>query len=303
MQRIIFILACFFIWCATSAQQYPFINYSPADGLVNNRVRKAFQDSKGKMYFMTYGGLSVYDGTRFKNYTVQQGLSNDLVNDIIEMGDDSLWIACNFNGLNYLRHNKIKTLTTNGITPVINKFLKSRDGNLYTVADEGLFVWKNNRFVRLPFTDRNGMDLGKFLYDIIEWEQFLIILADPGLNSLIPANLYIYDRIKQKLIVNEKKDYTRAFGLLDNTVYLCNTREIVMMDPTALRNGSINYLPAPDKYNTLLPVLHNMYIDRQKNFWVYSLLNRLIKIDSAGARKEYSISNGSLCMAQGWINW
>src|SRR6187455_3582956 len=50
------------------AQQYPFVHYSPKDGLVSNRVRSIYQDGKGLMYFLTMNGLSVYDGTRFINY-------------------------------------------------------------------------------------------------------------------------------------------------------------------------------------------------------------------------------------------
>lgn len=41
------------------------------------------------MYFMTYGGLSVYDGTRFTNYGQQNGLANEIVNDVIEITTDS----------------------------------------------------------------------------------------------------------------------------------------------------------------------------------------------------------------------
>src|SRR6185436_83140 len=95
MQRLILILAYFFICTNIFAQQYPIVHYTPKDGLVNSRVKKAFQDSKGRMYFLTYGGLSVFDGARFINYTTQQGLGNNLVNDIFEAGQDSLLIATN----------------------------------------------------------------------------------------------------------------------------------------------------------------------------------------------------------------
>src|SRR5258705_7272996 len=100
MQRSAIILACFFIPIAVGSvncfsQQLPFVHYTPKDGLINSRVRKAFQDSKGRMYFLTYGGLSVFNGARFNNYTTQQGLANNLVNDILEAGDDSLLIATN----------------------------------------------------------------------------------------------------------------------------------------------------------------------------------------------------------------
>ena len=72
MLRTAIILAYFFICVNCSAQQYPFVHYTPKDGLVNSRVKKAYQDNKGRMYFLTAGGLSVYDGTRFRNYNTPQ---------------------------------------------------------------------------------------------------------------------------------------------------------------------------------------------------------------------------------------
>ncbi len=53
-------------------------------------------------------GLSVYDGARFINYTTEDGLITSLVNDIVEMGDDSLWIP-NGPGLHALVHGILRT--------------------------------------------------------------------------------------------------------------------------------------------------------------------------------------------------
>ena len=92
MQRIILFLAYLFICCKLTAQQYSFVHYTPREGLVNNRCRFIYQDSKGKLYIATYGGLSIYDGSRFTNLTTENGLADNLINDVIEMGEDSVWI-------------------------------------------------------------------------------------------------------------------------------------------------------------------------------------------------------------------
>jgi ligand-binding sensor domain-containing protein len=63
-----------FAACTANAQQYFFTGYSPRNGLVHNRVSSIFQDSRGRMYFGTYGGLSIYDGAHFINYTTGDGL-------------------------------------------------------------------------------------------------------------------------------------------------------------------------------------------------------------------------------------
>jgi ligand-binding sensor domain-containing protein len=104
MHRILFSIAYFFICSITFAQEYPFVHYTPKDGLANSRVRSVFQDSKGRMFFLTHTGLSVYDGTRFENYTLSNGLANDIVNDIFEAGLDSFFIATNTGVINTLVH-------------------------------------------------------------------------------------------------------------------------------------------------------------------------------------------------------
>ena len=109
-RKALLLMACLFFSALLCAQQYPFVHYTPKDGLVNSRVRKAYQDSKGRMYFITYGGLSVYDGARFRNYTMQNGLLANLVNDVVEVGDDSLLVAVNACGLNVLVAGQMKQL-------------------------------------------------------------------------------------------------------------------------------------------------------------------------------------------------
>ncbi|MBS1655466.1 MAG: hypothetical protein JSU05_11515, partial [Bacteroidetes bacterium] len=57
-------LFAYLIFCTTClAQEYSFVKYTPKDGLINSRIKSAFQDSRGRMFFLTSGGLSIYDGS------------------------------------------------------------------------------------------------------------------------------------------------------------------------------------------------------------------------------------------------
>src|SRR5215510_2540208 len=105
--KAILLAACFLSSLSLLAQQYPFVQYTPNEGLVNSRVRSIKQDSRGRMYFITFGGLSVYDGARFTNYRREDGLANEVVNDIAEAGPDSMFIATNVNKINTLVHGHI----------------------------------------------------------------------------------------------------------------------------------------------------------------------------------------------------
>jgi signal transduction histidine kinase/ligand-binding sensor domain-containing protein len=210
MQRVVFLLACFFIWEPLTAQpatshepsgfhgQYPFVHYTPKDGMVSSRVRKAFQDSRGKMYFLTYSGLSVYDGARFRNYTKQSGLLGDLVNDMLEITPDSFLVAINSCGLNALVNGQIKQLPTGkDVCPVINHFLRDRNGNIYTTTDQGLFQIKNGIFERLSSFWESNNELVIYLGDIADHNDYLIFTTNDLRGSM---GLFLYSKKEDRII-------------------------------------------------------------------------------------------------------
>ena len=109
-QLLIFILA------ATGLQsfaQLPVLqHYGVDDGLAGSSVHRAFQDSKGFMWLMTNRGLSRFDGSRFQNFTMADGLPQ---NDIFSMGEDRhqrLWIYTSNNNFCYydMKNNRFHTI-------------------------------------------------------------------------------------------------------------------------------------------------------------------------------------------------
>src|SRR6266571_3804314 len=148
--RILLMAIIFLIGSNAESQSYPFVHYTPKDGLVSSRVKKVYQDSKGRMYFLTFGGLSVYDGARFRNYTSQNGLPNNVVNDILEIGNDSLLVATNSHNLNLLVKGKLEAVKIeNSACPVINQFYRHDDNRIYLSSDDGLFLLEKNKIYSL----------------------------------------------------------------------------------------------------------------------------------------------------------
>jgi signal transduction histidine kinase len=294
MQRIAFSIACFFICTSCFAQQYPFVHYTPKDGLVNSRVRSAWQDSKGKMYFLTFGGLSVYDGTKFKNYTQENGLPLELVNDVLEMGDDSIWIACNTNTLSYLRQGKIKTFkTADGFCPIINKFIKTKNGAVYALADEGLFLFEKNKFIRLPFLNKQGLDAGKFLIDVIEWNNLLLVLSDHTLNSTIRSNLFLFNKSAGKVTGESEDNLIASFSktAMEELYIVTDQGQLQLLDTIALLNSRISFLAPPDLYRNISGISY-IHFDHRKNLWLRLSDGTIRKISPSGATKEFSMANG-----------
>jgi signal transduction histidine kinase/streptogramin lyase len=219
--------------------------------------------------YITYGGLSVYDGTRFTNYNRQDGLADDLINDIVEVGPDSLLVATNAAKLNTLVKGKIGVYrTSDNFYPVVNRFLKSTDGSWYVTADGGLFILKNKRFSRLPMLNKAGNDIGLYLDKILEWKNYFL---------MIPWS----DNLSEKLIVYNKAMRTVTDIDMNNTV-ACLAKDAEgriwagtgngprVIDTIALANGKINFLNVPERFRAIANNRQSfIFFDREKNAWFF----------------------------------
>ena len=248
MQRAALILACFFICTKFFAQQYPYVHYTPKDGLVNSRVKKAYQDSKGRMYFLTYGGLSVYDGARFKNYTTQDGLPINIVNDIMELGEDSILLATNSNNLTLLIKGKLEPFKMKeGFCPLVNQFYLHDDNRIYVSSDFGLFLFDKNKFHELNIsllnrysTDTDQPNLG----NIAGLGKYLVITTN---EMNYNRGVFLYDLKADSICDVLPSVNAYLLGKDDkNRIWISSSHQLFILDSIALQNGKI-MLIAPDK--------------------------------------------------------
>lgn len=295
MQRKLTFLACLFVLAAVlnidclaqlaeSRGQYPFVFYTPRDGLVNSRVRSIKQDGMGRMIFITYGGLSVYDGTRFFNYNRQDGLADDLVNDVVEVGPDSLLVASNASKLNTLVKGKIGVYrTADNFYPVVNRFLKSNDGAWYVTADDGLFILRNNRFSRIPLLNKAGGDVGLYLDKIVEWKNFFLMV--PWSDNL-SEKLILYDKAAKKVADIDMKN--TVFCLAKDTrgrIWAGTGNGPRLIDTVALAARKINFLYAPEGFRDISNNRQSfIFFDKENNAWFFN--KEILKI-TPNLRYEY----------------
>ncbi len=301
MQRAVIILACFFICVNCFSQQYPFVHYTPKDGLISNRVRSIYQDSKGRIYFLTMNGLSVYDGSRFINYTSEDGLENDIVNCVMEMGDDSIWVATNTNRINCLVKGKLKPLQLNNIFhPVINYLCRDENRDLYAAADDGLFMFQQDSFTRLPFTDLMGKDINSYIANLLTVGNQLLCLRDPGLGGVYI--LYLYD-CRQKKIISQTDNIkvTNMAQSNDGRIWISTGNGIKQLDKAELIKGKIVLHELPVVFKTLSNKIGYIFFDSDNNCWVVEGSRSLIKYDKNGNSVVYTTSSGLNTIAISFI--
>ncbi len=108
MKRILFGLLICFCHSAVVALAFDIRHLRNNEGLSNSSVNAIFQDSSQLMWFGTWDGLNMYNGTDFKVFKPELHSSNSISNNIIrsirEQSEGVLWIATD-NGINrYVRN-------------------------------------------------------------------------------------------------------------------------------------------------------------------------------------------------------
>ena len=298
MQRAASILACFFICInclsqsAASGGQYPFVHYTPREGLVNNKAKFMFQDSKGKLYIGTFGGLSIYDGSRFTNFDYNNGLGNTLVNDIVEMGDDSVWVLVNAQEINYVVNGRLKTFTpADNYTPVINRLIKCSDGYYYAITDEGLFKLQDRKFIKM---DLSGMPEGKEAISLnraIEFDKKLFIVSDPNYKFGI-GNLLVYDLIEKKLIAYKLGvNAICLFSPAANQLWIASFTNFYIFDGFDGKDILLKQFPYASHHFPKDIIPRSICKDRQNNLWV-ATLKGVYKINPDGDTTLFTKENG-----------
>ena len=103
---------------AVSGERLPVRSYTVGDGLLQDRVLKIKQDSRGFLWFCTAEGVSRFDGYGFTNLTTADGLPDRHVNDFLETKNGTIYIATD-KGLARLNPHGLRGSTQNPLFTVL----------------------------------------------------------------------------------------------------------------------------------------------------------------------------------------
>ncbi len=158
------------------SQNYFFKKYTEADGLVQGTVRQIYQDSKGRMWFGTVDGLSIYDGSEFSNYRAEDGLTVPIISGFLEISDGVMLVGTLGNGIEVLvkqpfqRDSVILTIKDKEflVDPRVNQIKRDNKGNIWICTEAGFTEWvfDKNSFTNIVHQNDFG-ELGEFsIYDV-----------------------------------------------------------------------------------------------------------------------------------------
>ena len=203
-----------------------------------------------------------------------------MVNDIIEVGTDSLLVATNTNELNVLARGQIRKFNpADSFCPTINYFLKCRNGSIYVSADQGLYLLKEDKFEKLKFSLPAAID-EPFLGALTEWNDYLIFTTNELRSH---TGLYVVNK-KTMVLTDRMPDTIVSFLDRDKSgrIWICTANGTYILDTASLGQGKFKFVTPPFPYNQVSKYSTSVFAFDDQHIWLVAKMMDLIKVGSDG---------------------
>lgn len=238
--------------------------YDTKDGLDESSIYSIFQDSQGRIWTGSMGGVCLYDPQENRFNLVKK--LDALIIKIMEDAKGNLWIATQGKGLfKYIpqkqvwkRYDQTQGLTCN----IINHLCIDREKVLWAATFEGLYFYdlEKDRFIRHPLRIPN-----ECINAILEGEDCLWLTTAKGLVKYTPTT-------------KATQIFTKSDGL--------QSEAFIMASALKTRNGEF-YIGSINGFNTFYP--HLLKLNTQKPNVVLTgleIFNKKIETQQGGILPE-----------------
>lgn len=269
------------------SQQLYVENYTPANGLLDTRVTRIFQDQRGLLYFLTWEGVSVFDGQSFHNISEYKGESIGLVNEMIQWKGDTCYLFTFRKGAFKLINNRLikDSLLDKIYEPT--KVIATGTDEWIIIANGGLFKWRGG--IPQP------------------------VLTQPGKQEIKEIDQAIYQH--GQLIYFKQTEHILRLMRLDNgtvTSSLAGQRteaiagdeqrglfvklkgQWLQLNPKALQQGQLATIPLP--FAVAIPRyfhIDQLYVTGDK-IWIQDQSNGFLLLDTKTGITEFYPATGTI---------
>ena len=134
LRRCYFLAVFFLIFSCTAAQTLNYVHYDEKEGLAGNTVYSMCQDKDGFLWFATDNGISVFDGNKFRNLTVKDGLYDNEVLKVFADSAGRVWILTFSKSIAYWFNDKLHNMENDSL---LAKMKFHRNLNTISQSQEG----------------------------------------------------------------------------------------------------------------------------------------------------------------------
>ena len=312
MYKSFFNIICCIFPLLLLGQEYNYVHYDTKDGLAGSTVYNITQDNEGFIWFATEFGVSRFDGKTFKNFTTDNGLTDNEVLKVCADKKGRVWIMPFNKSLFYYYKGKLfdaakifKLELNNRIENFCElengSFLIGCNSKIYALKDYGkkeVIVNLDTLVKKYKSSFSETKIIGVF-YKVVNGEKKLFIIINENEFEIIGNSLKFEKKIDKKyyeLAVKNKlaivsKDELRLFDFknfnksFSSMVELSNPKNYLIstiydgcffMDST----GNVDY----NSRILLGNKISLIFVDKEKNIWFSSLGNGVYKLSSTAIK-------------------
>lgn len=132
--------------------------YNERNGLPTGEANAVLQTADGYIWIGSYGGLIRYDGTNFRNYSVERKIESNSIRALFEDSKGRLWIGTNDAGVVVLEDDvftKIPMPEDRSFL-CVRGFAEGEDGTIYVASNSGLAKIENDIIVPYEADELKG---------------------------------------------------------------------------------------------------------------------------------------------------
>lgn len=114
--------------------------YNDQNGLPTGEANTILQTKDGYIWIGSYGGLIKYDGTTFRNYSLEGAIDSASIRSLYEDSQGRLWIGTNDKGVVVMEDNQFKTISSpdDHSYLCIRDFVEDSNGTIYVASNSGV---------------------------------------------------------------------------------------------------------------------------------------------------------------------
>lgn len=152
-----FLILLFIVFSNVFSQRHTIRTYTIEDGLPTNVINDLTQDHYGRIWVATEIGISVYDGTAWKNFAESDGLATNNYSRLRTDEEGTVWALPQFatSHIQFFKNDKWYKIKKSGYTRndmLFNTFdVKIENGNPIVLAgtDKSVHLYKNEKWIDL----------------------------------------------------------------------------------------------------------------------------------------------------------
>jgi signal transduction histidine kinase/ligand-binding sensor domain-containing protein len=175
----------------TIGQIYFVNNYSVESGLPTSFIYDVTQDNKGRMWFATAAGISIYDGFLWKNMNLSDSLPNTVYRKIITDEKGIVWAIPQYmcETLVYFVNDSIRKVNLpearnnhhDYAVNSLNIYYEDNNPVVYAGTFNGVYIYKDGKWLNLTVND--GL-INNLVFSITKYNEKYYIATSEGVSVL-----------------------------------------------------------------------------------------------------------------------